>query len=202
MSADGESIMQSIASFAQAEKSKLRESITSKNGIVFIFIGQLIDRKGISQLIINWQAHTDKYANDKLLIIGDGELKNEIIEFNNKNNSVIYLGSIGYDEIYKYYSVADVFLLPTLEDNWSLVVPEAMAASLPIATTIYNGCYPELVKKDLNGFVFDPLNENSFQETLAYFKNKDLKQMGKESFLIQKNYTAQKVAQRIFDGIV
>lgn len=63
--------------------------------------------------------------------------------------SVHFLGKIPYQEVYKYYGIADVFVLPTLEDNWSLVVPEAMSCGLPVATSIYNGCHPELVKRML-----------------------------------------------------
>lgn len=36
-----------------------------------------------------------------------------------------FIGRMEYDNIYKYYAIADVFLMPTLEDNWCLVVPEA-----------------------------------------------------------------------------
>ena len=41
-----------------------------------------------------------------------------------------------------------------LEDNWSLVVPEAMSCGLPILCTRYNGCWPELVRENENGWVF------------------------------------------------
>ncbi len=46
--------------------------------------------------------------------------------------SVHFLGKIPYQEVYKYYGIADVFVLPTLEDNWSLVVPEAMSSDYPL----------------------------------------------------------------------
>jgi glycosyltransferase involved in cell wall biosynthesis len=46
--------------------------------------------------------------------------------------------------------------MPTLEDNWSLVVPEAMACGKPVLCSTLNGCWPELVKDDVNGWTFDP----------------------------------------------
>ena len=70
--------------------------------------------------------------------------------------------------------------MPTIEDNWSLVVPEAMACGLPVATSIYNGCYPELVNKNLNGMVFDTFNMHTIIDTLAFFHKHDLKAMGEE----------------------
>lgn len=37
--------------------------------------------------------------------------------------SGFFEGRVQYDEIHKYYAIADVYILPTVEDNWSLVVP-------------------------------------------------------------------------------
>ena len=97
--------------------------------------------------------------------------------------------------------MSDVFVIPTLEDNWSLVVPEAMACGLPIACSIYNGCHPELVKKDENGITFDPLKKESIIETLAYFHTQDLEKMGKKSFEIEKEYNPHNVAINIKNAI-
>ena len=103
--------------------------------------------------------------------------------------------------IYKYYRISYVFIIPTLEDNWSLVVPEAMACGLPIACSIYNGCYPELVKQNINGRTFDPLVEESIIETLAYFHTKDLKRMGEQSVEIEKAYNPENTADNIINAI-
>jgi glycosyltransferase involved in cell wall biosynthesis len=101
-----------------------------------------------------------------------------------------------------YYKAADCFILPTTEDNWSLVVPEAMACGLPIATTIYNGCHPELVHPE-NGWVFDSLNPKSIEETLLdiYAKKDELSEMGKASQQIVANETAERAAKSIMDAI-
>lgn len=69
--------------------------------------------------------------------------------------------------------------MPTIEDNWSLVIPEAMACGLPVATSIYNGCYPELVKKDINGYVFDTYKQETILDALDYFHHVDLIEFGK-----------------------
>ena len=77
--------------------------------------------------------------------------------------NVYFIGKVDYDNLPNYYQSADVFVIPTLEDNWSLVVPEAMASGLPILSSVYNGCYPEYVTED-NGWVFDPLDSSDFVE--------------------------------------
>ena len=71
-------------------------------------------------------------------------------------SNVLFTGAIPYEDTALYYSLADIFVMPSLEDKWSLVVPEAMSLGLPILCSIYNGCWPELVREGENGWVFDP----------------------------------------------
>ena len=85
-----------------------------------------------------------------------------------------------------------------------MVVPEAMACGLPIATSIYNGCHPELVKKGVNGHVFDPLNKLSLIDSFKYFHDSknELIKMGHESIIIESEYSPVLTALRIFNGII
>jgi len=100
-----------------------------------------------------------------------------------------------------YYRSASVFVIPTLEDNWSLVVPEAMASGLPVLSSVYNGCYPEYVTED-NGWVFDPLNSMDFEEKLIKsYHNSKLKQMGAKSREIISNYKPMDAADSIIKAI-
>ena len=110
------------------------------------------------------------------------------------------MGNVDYNDIYKYYAIGDVFIIPTLEDNWSLVVPEAMACGLPIACSIYNGCYPELVKQNINGSLFDPLREESIIDVLKYFHKVNLKEFGEKSKDIERKYNCENVSNRIFQA--
>ena len=114
---------------------------------------------------------------------------------------MIFTGGIDYSIIYKYYAISDVFIIPTLEDNWSLVVPEAMACGLPIACSIYNGCHPELVHKDNNGITFDPLDQESVTNALHYFHTVDLKQFGKRSIEIEKDFNPHNTALNVLRAV-
>ena len=86
--------------------------------------------------------------------------------------------------------------------NWSLVIPEAMACGLPVATSIYNGCYSELIKEDVNGTIFDPLKNDSMLKALEYFHHHDLKAMGQASIELEKPFNTENCAQREYDAII
>ncbi|HOX59468.1 MAG TPA: glycosyltransferase family 4 protein [Candidatus Paceibacterota bacterium] len=95
--------------------------------------------------------------------------------------NVHFAGSVDYDKLAPYYAAADAFIIPTLEDNWSLVVPEAMACGLPILCSKYNGCWPELVHEGRNGWVFDPLDTADTAKRLAQCAQRHAQGAGAEA---------------------
>ena len=172
----------------------------SKQGLTFLFVGQLVERKGIKELLAVWNNHIKKYPNDHLVVIGTGVLKEHLIKKYNSEKGIHIMGGISYDKLPLYYALSNVFIMPTLEDNWCLVLPEAMACGLPVACSIYNGGTAELIKDGVNGYSFDPLNKKSILDTLEAFHHHDLQTMGKHSIEIESNFTPDKAAQRIFDA--
>ena len=170
----------------------------SIDGLVYLFVGRLIKLKGVDHLIRAWSKHIMVNPKDILYIVGDGPEMVLLKTISQNTPSIHFEGHVDYDSIHNYYARADVFVIPTLEDNWSLVVPEAMACGLPIATSVYNGCHPELVKEGINGITFDPLEEGSLLSALAFFHGKNLADMGKASREIEKAYSPEKCANRVF----
>ena len=173
------------------------------SGVKFIYVGRLIPLKGIMELLEAWKDIAP--TNATLMLVGEGQQQKNIESFLLTHNitSVKLIGRIEYDQLAKYYKSADCFIIPTLEDNWSLVVPEAMACGLPIACSIYNGCYPELVKKD-NGWIFDPLNkENTIDIIKQIIASKDqLSNMGEKSQQIVSTHTPLNAAKGIYEACI
>lgn len=200
MSADSILLVDCVNSMTESEKKRLLNSLGIKtNGITYLYVGRMIELKGVIHLLKAWIKHKVEYPDDNLLLVGSGNKYDEFVAKFGSENSIHLVGSIKYDEMYKYYAIADVFIIPTLEDNWSLVVPEAMACGLPIACSIYNGCYPELCREGENGVLFDPLDESSLLKALSAFHQVDLKAYGQRSIEIEKNYNSATVAQNIFE---
>ncbi len=175
-------------------------------GIVFLYAGQLVARKGVRQLLDGWRCFNFRYGSTagSLLIVGDGVERPALEEYIDalKLPNVILAGAVDYDQIVTYYNAADVFVIPTLEDNWSLVVPEAMACGLPVASSIYNGCWPELVHPGVNGYLFDPFRPEEIAEKLALFLGDPdrVRNMGQASQNIGAQFSPTTAAQAIFDA--
>lgn len=203
MCADSKNLSESVSSMTIEDRINFKRDIgiPDDSGVIYLYVGQLIERKGVCYLLNAWKDHVKQYGNDVLLITGGGELLERFKTDFGDIHSIIFSGLIDYSVIYKYYAISDVFIIPTLEDNWSLVVPEAMACGLPIACSIYNGCYPELVIKDRNGCTFDPLDADSMKEALSYFHHVDLERLGNNSKIIESNYSPSNTAKNIVQAI-
>jgi glycosyltransferase involved in cell wall biosynthesis len=172
--------------------------------IVFLVAGNLIEHKGIHHLLKAWEKGEGAWGRKAgLVVVGDGpereRLENRVQAAGLK--SVYFEGAVDYDRMATYYAAADAFIIPTLEDNWSLVVAEAMACGLPILCSKYNGCWPELVQPG-NGWVFDPLDPQDILRVLraCIEKASELPRMGRTSRAIIAGHTPQHAARSIYDA--
>lgn len=163
-----------------------------------VFLKRLNPGKGSFDLIPIWKMVVNKNPKAKLLVIGDGpdevieKLKSEIITNDLQNNIVLHGPEYDFDTKFKLVKSAKVFVLPTYEENWAIVIGEALAAGLPVV------CY------DL------PEIRPIWQEAVWWVKKGDTKAMAKkiqelisfkakkELFLpkIVKKYSWKKVAER------
>lgn len=200
MTSDMDVLKFNCDNYSHQQRLKFKQDLNLQEN-VFLFVGRLVPLKGIIHLIKSW-GYLD-LVDSCLLIVGDGSERDNLQSYITSENikNIHFQGSIDYDDIYKYFNAADIFVIPTLQDNWSLVVPEAMSCGLPILSSKYNGCWPELVQPE-NGWVFDPLDKNNFNETLELaFKNKKKWQnMGEASRKIVEDFSPDKIASQIYDS--
>jgi glycosyltransferase involved in cell wall biosynthesis len=91
-----------------------------------------------------------------LLLIGDGEerLLLEAIVQDLGWNTVRFLGFKNQTELPAYFDLCDVFVLPSFNEPWALVVNEAMNAGRAVIVSDQVGCAPDLVRHGENGFIF------------------------------------------------
>lgn len=98
------------------------------------FIGRFVPQKNPLFILKLFKMDLEiNNSNNKLLLIGDGPLKEEMIEYitcNSLEKNVIYLGRT--EDIYKYYQAMDCFLLPSLYEGLPVVGLESQCCGLPI----------------------------------------------------------------------
>ena len=199
MAADSEQLAKACSTITDDTVRSFRSKHGLENTLVFLFVGRLIERKGLKQLLEAWAAAKLDAA---LLIAGDGPERNNLEDYCRQHGiHAVFAGTIDYDSIPIFYRAADCLIIPTLQDNWSLVVPEGMSCGLPVATSIYNGCHPELIHPE-NGWIFDPYNTNATADVLKSIvaHGKELPTMGEQSRRIIASYTPQHAATAIYNA--
>ena len=99
------------------------------------------------------------------------------------------------------YRSADVFVLPTYADTFSIASLEAMAAGLPVIATDVGGI-ADIVEHGVTGFLLKPGDKNGLVDALKYLiSNHDARvQFGLEARKrVEKNFDNQKNARRILE---
>lgn len=161
-------------------------SITTKKNI--LFVGRFIKLKCIDNLIkayISIKADMDDVG---LILVGDGPEKSHLKELcrNAGIKDVYFQGFVsGEDEKIKYYSISDILVLPSLFELHPLVLPEAMACSLPIITTKVVGSANDNIVNGKNGYIIDTENVEQLRYTLMkILSDNNIKYMGSCSLQI------------------
>ncbi len=139
---------------------------------VFLFVGSLIPRKGWQYLIDAVDLLVQRGVTSfSVAIVGEG---NEAAELNKEisvkglRELVHPLGPVAYEKLGAYFKASDVFVFPTLEDVWGLVLLEAMAFGKPVLCSQYAGA-KEMVEHNRTGFVFDPRKPSELADYMATF---------------------------------
>jgi glycosyltransferase involved in cell wall biosynthesis len=179
-----------------------KQSELQLNRPVFLFVGQVISRKGIKSLLEACSLLQNQgYSNYSLLIIGDGAQREELEVFV-KNRSlaerVTWTGWVEYGQLGAYFQYADVFVFPTYEDVWGMVVLEAMVFGKPVLCSKGAGAY-EMIVEGENGYLFNPLKPEEIAEGMRRFiDNPDLiASMGKKSQQLIAQYTPEAAAKEM-----
>lgn len=153
---------------------------------VILFLGYLKVGKGV-EILINAYKRMDR--DDAVLVIaGAGKEEGKLKSLAGERGDICFPGYVTGREKAKYYSVADVFVLPSFHEAWALVINEAMFYGLPIITTEEAGSTGELVWD--NGLIVKAGDEGALEAALKkLLDNEELRQeMGQKSQEYVKHY--------------
>lgn len=112
-----------------------------KDDFLFLNVGRLMPAKDQRNLITAFERLANIYPDVKLLIVGDGELREELEQYVASLllvNQVIFAGS--QQQVMNYYNAADCFVLSSAWEGFGIVLAEAMACKLPVIATDSGGC--------------------------------------------------------------
>jgi glycosyltransferase involved in cell wall biosynthesis len=175
---------------------------------IFLYVGQVVPRKGLKILLDACLAlKSQGYTNYTLLVVGDGDQLPELEKYvkdNNLTEQIEWIGKVPYGQLGSYFEQTDVFVFPTYDDIWGMVLVEAMAFGNAVICSKGAGAVEMLIEGE-NGFSFDP--DPDYPELLAdlmlkLIQDPDLtKKMGEASRQIMSEHLPSQAISSFSEAI-
>ncbi|MCC6018711.1 MAG: glycosyltransferase family 4 protein [Candidatus Verstraetearchaeota archaeon] len=133
------------------------------NKKILLSVGNLVDAKGHIYLIGAMSLLLRKRRDLLLIIVGSGPLKKllqSMVKKNGLEDHVMLAGGRRHEEIPIWMNASDIFILPSLQEGFPTVIPEAMACGKPVVATKVGGV-PEAITSDYLGILVPPKDSES-----------------------------------------
>lgn len=190
--------------FSYGELSALKDQIGIKPGEkVIISVSRLVPKNGINDLIKATAVLNEKIKDPifKLLLLGDGEQKGELLKLAKNLGSedkVIFIGQVNHSDLPKYLKISDVFVRPSLSEGLGSAFLEAMAASVPIVGTPVGGI-PDFLRDEETGLFCKVGDSEDIAQKIERFISDDSlrkKTVGNALKLVKEKYSWEIIAEK------
>jgi glycosyltransferase involved in cell wall biosynthesis len=146
------------------------KSLFDKNDIVIGTVKSLEIEYGIDYLIKSFKYISDKYSYLplKLLIVGDGKLKQELQQLVIKldiSDKTIFTGKVDFKEIPKYHNMLSIFVALSNSESFGVAVIEASSCERAVVVSNVGGL-PEVVQDGITGFIVSLQNEKNINDAI------------------------------------
>lgn len=133
-----------------------------------LYASKLMPRKNPADLLHAAAKLRAKGIRFTLLMVGSGELEAELRALAERLDlgNVVFKGFVNQGELPAIYAASDIFVLPSDQEPWGLVVNEVMCAGLPVVAAKEVGCVADLVADGVNGYTYAARDIDALAGTL------------------------------------
>lgn len=192
----------SLDKFIVKRKNEYRSYIREKYNIgrdtfVYIFIGRVTRDKGINELLSAFKRLNDDSV---LFLLGNNEVdtsvNRELYDWSLENKNIIYTGNV--DDVERYLSAADCYVLPSYREGFGMSVIEAEAMGVPVIVTDIPSPVDAVIDNK-TGLLVKKADENSLLDAMKKIRKLNYQEMGKEGHKFASDNFEQK---QLFDKII
>lgn len=184
------------------EKMALRNGLSMPENSIVLAVGQFIHRKGFDLLL----KAAKKLPQEVGIYLAGALPTEEYAALAAGMGQIHFVGFLDKEALKRYMQASDLFVLPTREDMWGLVINEALANALPVVTTDRCIAGTELIQDGVNGYLIPAEDIDALLDRMnRILQDRDLKcRMGREALLSIRPYTIEgmvQIHQSIFEGV-
>ncbi|RPI75659.1 MAG: glycosyltransferase, partial [Ignavibacteriales bacterium] len=187
--------------FEFIDRKPLSEKFESGETITFLQVSSFVEKKGHKYTLLAFKEFIKQFKNARLILAGDGYLRNSIERFCSELNihqNVQFTGVINSEEVKRLMNNADVFVHHSItseqgdQEGIPTVIMEAMATGLPVISTFHSGI-PELIDNNKNGFLIHEKDVDAYTKVLTNleFISDDIGQNARDTILKDFNLEVQ-----------
>ena len=147
---------------------EIRERLNIQAAPIVLFVGRLDVNKGISYLLKAFSKIIEDLPDAKLVVVGEGPLKNNALSLLNKYNikkSVMLIGRVSEEDLPEFYAASDLVVLPSLMEGFGITLLEAMASGKPCVATRAGGVEDAVINGE-TGLLVPPADSYSLYHAI------------------------------------
>jgi glycosyltransferase involved in cell wall biosynthesis len=194
--------------FDISKKNEFREIIRKKYNIpsdafVFGFVGRVTCDKGINELLSSYKMLLEEDERVRLLIVGRTEIDDRIdmalLEWAQNEKRIDFCGYT--NEVEKYISAMDCYVLPSYREGFGLGVVEAEAMGVPVVVTDIPGPRDAIINEK-TGLAVPKKDTEQLYKAMRYMlcNRQESEMMGHEGYkFASENFEQKKLFQMIAD---
>lgn len=163
---------------------QIRQKYQIQEGFTCLFVGRLVEVKGVEYLIDAFNTIKSRYPDSQLIIAGSGMLEPELrqkVQTLNLSDNVLFTGKLPHTEILSLYQIADVVIFPSIvdssgfEEGLPMVVIESLASGRAVVAASTSGVR-EIIEHGVNGLLVDQKNADQIaNQVIRLIENPDIK---------------------------
>jgi glycosyltransferase involved in cell wall biosynthesis len=222
-------ICSSVSANSNATRKLLPPSLASKTHILYggaeirmngssdnfpriLFVGRLVERKGVDDLIRAFATVKKRHRDAKLIIVGEGTIKEKLLKLCDKlgvSSDVEFKGELEGNSLSHEYETCTVCVLPSKNvcndissEGLGLALIEAAAHGKPLVGTDHGGI-PEIIENGKNGIIVRQGDWSQLSDAIIYIlENKEeAERLGRNAIEKAANlFTWEKVTERLLES--
>lgn len=165
------------------EADDLKNKLNLKNKKILLSVGRLIERKGFDMVIKSLPVALKNIPDLVYVIVGEGPDKKrleDLIKKNNLESKVLFAGEVKHEDLYLYYNLAEIFIMPSRQlsngdvEGFGIVYLEANLYGKPVIAG-RSGGVPDAVEDGVSGLLVNPENVEEIRGAITkLFQNQEL----------------------------
>ena len=144
---------------------ELRKSVGAENKPILLFVGRLVKEKDLDDLISANHILQTKGYDFKMVIVGDGPMRQEL---ENKLPDAHFTGYLHGKELAEWYASSDLFVFPSTTETFGNVILEAFASGIP-AVSVNKGGVADIINHGKDGRIALAHDAIDFADNIEYF---------------------------------